>query len=187
MGLPVYVTCSHQATVLRSPLHPPARPPALQRGLTTRDCAGGRRSGKSSIQKVVFYKMSPHETLFLENTHRVQISGVPRHPCSLGLFFFDARRSPHRELCVLQRSPTATSCNSKHGTSRARRTCGSALSPRGKGFLCRVFTCRPGAVRSNASIGPAAWWQVTDSRFATEAVFGGCSALLFVIDAQVRF
>ena len=64
----------------------PARPPALQRGLTTRDCAGGRRSGKSSIQKVVFYKMSPHETLFLENTHRVQISGVPRHPRSL--FFF---------------------------------------------------------------------------------------------------
>ena len=27
---------------------------------------GARRSGKSSIQKVVFHKMSPHETLFLE-------------------------------------------------------------------------------------------------------------------------
>jgi predicted AAA+ superfamily ATPase len=26
---------------------------------------GSRRAGKSSIQKVVFHKMSPHETLFL--------------------------------------------------------------------------------------------------------------------------
>ncbi len=29
------------------------------------------RSGKSSIQKVVFHKMSPNETLFLEATNRV--------------------------------------------------------------------------------------------------------------------
>lgn len=33
---------------------------------------GTRRSGKSSIQKVVFYKMSPHETLFLESTNEVR-------------------------------------------------------------------------------------------------------------------
>eukprot|EP00005_Dracoamoeba_jomungandri_P004803 CAMPEP_0174249950 /NCGR_PEP_ID=MMETSP0439-20130205/263_1 /TAXON_ID=0 /ORGANISM="Stereomyxa ramosa, Strain Chinc5" /LENGTH=348 /DNA_ID=CAMNT_0015329895 /DNA_START=752 /DNA_END=1798 /DNA_ORIENTATION=+ len=32
---------------------------------------GLRRSGKSSIQKVVFHKMSPNETLFLETTNRV--------------------------------------------------------------------------------------------------------------------
>ena len=32
---------------------------------------GLRRSGKSSIQKVVFQKMSPNETLFLESTTRV--------------------------------------------------------------------------------------------------------------------
>jgi Holliday junction resolvasome RuvABC ATP-dependent DNA helicase subunit len=30
---------------------------------------GPPRSGKSSIQRVVFYKMSPHETLFLESTN----------------------------------------------------------------------------------------------------------------------
>ena len=30
---------------------------------------GPRRSGKTSIQRVVFYKMSPHETLFLESTN----------------------------------------------------------------------------------------------------------------------
>mmetsp|Transcript_1029 Transcript_1029/g.3528 ORF Transcript_1029/g.3528 Transcript_1029/m.3528 type:complete len:396 (-) Transcript_1029:253-1440(-) len=32
---------------------------------------GLRRSGKSSIQKVVFQKMSPHETLFLESTNKI--------------------------------------------------------------------------------------------------------------------
>lgn len=34
---------------------------------------GPRRSGKSSIERVVFHKMSPHETLFLESTHNVDI------------------------------------------------------------------------------------------------------------------
>merc|ERR1719322_76559 len=33
---------------------------------------GLRRSGKSSIQKVVFHKMSPNETLFLEATNKIQ-------------------------------------------------------------------------------------------------------------------
>ena len=32
---------------------------------------GLRRSGKSSIQKVVFQKMSPNETLFLESTNKI--------------------------------------------------------------------------------------------------------------------
>jgi Ras-related GTP-binding protein C/D len=35
--------------------------------------AGPRRSGKSSIERVVFHKMSPHETLFLESTHNVDV------------------------------------------------------------------------------------------------------------------
>ena len=37
---------------------------------------GPRRSGKSSIERVVFHKMSPHETLFLETTHNVDINLV---------------------------------------------------------------------------------------------------------------
>ena len=32
---------------------------------------GARRAGKSSIQNVVFHRMSPHETLFLESTNRI--------------------------------------------------------------------------------------------------------------------
>ena len=31
------------------------------------------RSGKSSIERVIFHKMPPHETLFLESTHEVNI------------------------------------------------------------------------------------------------------------------
>ena len=37
---------------------------------------GPRRSGKSSIERVVFHKMSPHETLFLETTQSVDINLV---------------------------------------------------------------------------------------------------------------
>ncbi|KAG7500267.1 ras-related GTP-binding protein C-like [Solea senegalensis] len=42
---------------------PPDKPRILLMGL--------RRSGKSSIQKVVFHKMSPNETLFLESTNKI--------------------------------------------------------------------------------------------------------------------
>jgi Ras-related GTP-binding protein C/D len=38
--------------------------------------AGPRRSGKSSIERVIFHKMSPHETLFLEPTHNVEIQYI---------------------------------------------------------------------------------------------------------------
>ena len=37
---------------------------------------GSRRSGKSSIQKVVFHKMSPHETLFLEATNEIRVRDI---------------------------------------------------------------------------------------------------------------
>lgn len=34
------------------------------------------RAGKSSIERVIFHKMSPHETLFLESTHNVDIHHI---------------------------------------------------------------------------------------------------------------
>ncbi|GAB1288361.1 Ras-related GTP-binding protein [Apodemus speciosus] len=46
-----------------TPSAPRVKPRILLMGL--------RRSGKSSIQKVVFHKMSPSETLFLESTNRI--------------------------------------------------------------------------------------------------------------------
>lgn len=46
---------------------------AIKEGETRILFTGPRRSGKSSIERVVFHKMSPHETLFLESTHNVDI------------------------------------------------------------------------------------------------------------------
>ena len=40
------------------------------------DCYLFLRSGKSSIQKVVFHKMSPNETLFLESTNKIVKDGM---------------------------------------------------------------------------------------------------------------
>ena len=50
---------------------------------------GPRRSGKSSIQRVVFYKMSPHETLFLESTNT--LGSLPTS-C---FFFMNTPRTTH--------------------------------------------------------------------------------------------
>jgi hypothetical protein len=47
---------------------------------------GLKKSGKSSIQKVVFQKMSPNETLFLESTTKLVKSGMKSSFSSL-LFF----------------------------------------------------------------------------------------------------
>mmetsp|Transcript_4115 Transcript_4115/g.8891 ORF Transcript_4115/g.8891 Transcript_4115/m.8891 type:complete len:442 (+) Transcript_4115:76-1401(+) len=68
---------------------------------------GPRRSGKTSIQRVLFTKMSPHETLFLETTNSLSIKFVANNPfvqfeiwdfpadCSLeeGVAFEDQRLS----------------------------------------------------------------------------------------------
>lgn len=40
---------------------------------------GPHRGGKTSILKVVFQKMSPHETLFFETTPRVEVTSVARN------------------------------------------------------------------------------------------------------------
>jgi Ras-related GTP-binding protein C/D len=80
---------------------------------------GLRRSGKSSIQKVVFHKMSPNETLFLESTNKIQKEEV---------------------------------ANSS--------------------FVQFSIWDFPGQI------------DFFDTTFDSEMIFGGCGALLFVIDAQ---
>jgi hypothetical protein len=51
---------------------------------------GTRRSGKSSIQKVVFHKMSPHETLFIESTNQVVCMHVCVHVCMHETLFIES-------------------------------------------------------------------------------------------------
>jgi len=80
---------------------------------------GLRRSGKSSIQKVVFHKMSPNETLFLESTNKIQKDDVSN-----------------------------------------------------SSFVQFSIWDFPGQV------------DFFDTTFDSEMIFGGCGALVFVIDAQ---
>lgn len=58
-----YSTYDDDIVCPESPLIDDEKPRILLMGL--------RRSGKSSIQKVVFHKMSPNETLFLESTNKI--------------------------------------------------------------------------------------------------------------------
>merc|ERR1719430_2844451 len=80
---------------------------------------GPRRSGKSSIQKVVFHKMSPNETLFLESTNKIVKDDISN-----------------------------------------------------SSFVQFYIWDFPGQI------------DFFDTTFDTELIFGGCGALVFVIDAQ---
>ncbi|CAG2112578.1 unnamed protein product, partial [Medioppia subpectinata] len=80
---------------------------------------GLRRSGKSSIQKVVFHKMSPNETLFLESTNKIVKDDISN-----------------------------------------------------SSFVSFTIWDFPGQI------------DFFDSTFDSENIFGGCGALVFVIDAQ---
>ena len=53
---------------------------------------GPRRSGKSSIERVIFHKMSPHETLFLESTNNFVV------PKKVGLHLFWWKKFRNRSL-----------------------------------------------------------------------------------------
>jgi len=83
---------------------------------------GLKKSGKSSIQKVVFHKMSPNETLFLESTTKVVKSDISNNS-----------------------------------------------------FVQFHIWDFPGQL------------NMFDSTFDSESIFGGCGAIVFVIDAQDSF
>ena len=80
------------------------------------------RSGKSSIQKVVFHKMSPNETLFLESTNKIIKDDISN-----------------------------------------------------SSFVQFQIWDFPGQI------------DFFDPTFDSDMIFGGCGALVFVIDAQVSF
>lgn len=58
---------------------------------------GPRRSGKSSIERVIFHKMSPHETLFLESTHSVDIHRVAHNVIKFQTMDFGGDLNIHSE------------------------------------------------------------------------------------------
>ncbi|KAL6079372.1 ras-related GTP-binding protein C isoform X2 [Balamuthia mandrillaris] len=96
------------------PAHNENKPRILLMGL--------RRSGKSSIQKVVFHKMSPNETLFLETTNKIVKNDISN-----------------------------------------------------SSFVQFQIWDFPGQL------------DFFDPAFDSDAIFGGCGALIFVIDAQDEY
>lgn len=84
------------------------------------NCTSDFRSGKSSIQKVVFHKMSPNETLFLESTNKIVKDDINN-----------------------------------------------------SSFVQFQIWDFPGQI------------DFFDATFDSDTIFGGCGALVFVIDAQV--
>jgi predicted AAA+ superfamily ATPase len=62
---------------------------------------GLRRSGKSSIQKVVFHKMSPNETLFLESTNKVYTGSLTWLHNYHNLIYFHSFRSS-KKISIIQ-------------------------------------------------------------------------------------
>jgi len=101
---------------------------------------GLRRSGKSSIQKVVFHKMSPNETLFLESTSKVIKNG--------------------------NQSTQSTKILNNNNNKKI-------LDISNSSFVQFQVWDFPGQI------------DFFDPAFDSEMIFGGCGAIVFVIDAQV--
>ena len=65
---------------------------------------GLTKSGKTSIQRVVFQKMSPHETFFLASTQQVEITSksiIHNHDKSNPhTFFVDINNNPNIKFAI---------------------------------------------------------------------------------------
>ena len=155
-------SCSGWARTQHSP------PPPLPLG----------RSGKSSIQKVVFHKMTPNETLFLESTNKIVKDGEWVHlTLDSGL-----RRTSHYTVqCMWMYMPP----HPRPSPPPASQI--SATVP-----LCSFRCAGNCAVRGRRVTPPPPSPQIWDvpgqiemQVFDPENMFGGCGALIFIIDAQV--
>ena len=65
---------------------------------------GLTKSGKTSIQRVVFQKMSPHETFFLASTQQVEITSksVPLYQdiSNFAYLFVDINNNPNIKFAI---------------------------------------------------------------------------------------
>lgn len=140
-------------TTARSHADAPAVP-HVRGQLRARDI---RRCGKSSIQKVVFHKMSPHETLFLEATSKIVKTGARALALDRG-----ARRA--------QRASRALA-----GLTRARR------------WVCACADiCNSAFLRFEVwDFPPPSLTDFTDQAAKWTPIFAGCSTLVWIVDAQV--
>lgn len=121
---------------------------------------GLRRSGKSSIQKVVFQKMSPHETLFLESTNKIIKNG------NFGDVIY------YIYICSIFFVMNARTFSLRYEYNKNIK---NVLDISNNSFVQFQIWDFPGQI------------DFFDSTFESSLIFGGCGALLFVIDAQDEY
>ena len=157
---------------------------------------GMARSGKTSLQSVVFHRVAPHETLFLESTHRVirqdmghnvwmQFQVVDTPAC--GSEFWrraaaTAAGAPSRSGTAGRRTsarPPLSSMRSGDGAPRRDRSSPLSLAPRLPSDAQRP----PPDAQSGSRDGSVANDAVATAASSYDAVLADCDALLFVIDA----
>jgi Ras-related GTP-binding protein C/D len=128
---------------------------------------GSRRSGKSSIAKVVFQKMSPHETLFIESTQSIRLRDIH----TSALVSFQLLDFPGGFELI---DPKSSS--SSNQASSAQSTSGSAGGASGS---AGVQSTSGGSIPNPATSG-------ISSGISPELIFasGSKCSLVYVIDAQ---
>uniref|UniRef100_A0A6U5FPN1 Uncharacterized protein n=2 Tax=Corethron hystrix TaxID=216773 RepID=A0A6U5FPN1_9STRA len=132
---------------------------------------GPRRSGKTSIQRVVFGKMSPHETLFrLEPTQTVEINVVEHNPlCRFQVWDFPGDYGGdapyHRPFDPITYDVTALPP--------------SAISRPPRFSVDNIHDTSNGIGNGNIATLPPGLVSDSDA-----SIFGNARALIFVIDAQ---
>ncbi|KAK4537284.1 hypothetical protein CDCA_CDCA11G3309 [Cyanidium caldarium] len=157
---------------------------------------GMARSGKTSLQSVVFHRVAPHETLFLESTHRVirqdmghsvwmQFQVVDTPACGSDFWrrtTATAAGAPSKSGTAGRRTstrPPLPSTRGGDGAPRRHRSSPLSLAPR----LPRDAQRSPPDVQSGSRDGSVAHDAVATATSCYDAVLADCDALLFVIDA----
>lgn len=148
--------------------------------LTGAGCArDAHRSGKSSIQRVVFHKMSPHETLFLESTRALDVKYVANNPLvQFQIWDFPGDFDLRGDSAL----PPAPGCGPRRAPRTARRADHAPLAPfavsvagpqtlwLSTGSTCRTRPSLPTRVPSSTS-----WMRRTTPRARQ---WSGCTTLL---------
>lgn len=152
---------------------------------------GPRRSGKTSIERVVFHKMSPHETLFLESTHG----------CVCVTWLWELRRGFSAARLTIHAHTQPKQAGHQVHPQQPLRAVSDLGLPGGLPLSRSVALALIGSAgwSSPPSLSDADWPFLSPLTTTThhtgdlylhgeplseQAAFGQCSALVYVLDAQ---
>jgi len=163
---------------------------------------GPRRAGKTSIQRVVFHKMSPHETLFrLEATQNLERSVVDHTPlCRFTIWDFpgdyygpELDMSQHNHDTELQRHYEQSTMNDMNGNMSSAPSMlrqppvhGGGGNPSDEMNNANVMDLPNTVITGNSALGPGdgQGGEGAGENDGDAQIFGRATALIFVLDAQ---